>query len=98
MNKKYEKNLSKQKIIREKIESLQNDLQELKNEQEEMENIEILKGYKSIGISLDDFLEMMKKHKKERKNEEKPCNYQNEEPNSYANVSKDMEEKINEES
>lgn len=107
MNKKYEKNLSKQKLIEEKIEVLQSKLQDLKEEQEEMENMEVLKSYRSTDISLDDFLQIMKHHKKEemkeKKNEESTKNQENSYNNQYAgykadeNIVKDTEEKINEE-
>lgn len=69
MNRKYEKNLSKQKLIEEKIESMKSELQDLKDEQEEMENVEVLKGYRSIDISIDEFLEIIKNHKKEKAKE-----------------------------
>lgn len=107
MNKKYEKNLSKQKVIEEKIEDLQSELQDLRDEQEEMENIEILKSYRSTDISLDDFLKMMKNHKKEemkeKKNEEDTKNQDKSYNNDYVgykaddNMVKDKEEKLNEE-
>ncbi|CYX26880.1 TPA: conjugal transfer protein [Streptococcus suis] len=67
MNKKYRKNIEKQKDIQEKIEELQLKQDMLKEEQEEMENIEVLKEYRSIDISIDDFLEMMRSYKKEEK-------------------------------
>ena len=106
MNKKYEKNLSKQKVIEEKIEDLQSELQDLKDEQEEMENIEILKSYRSTNISLDDFLKMMKNHKKEemkeKKNEEDTKKQEKSNSNQYVgytvdeNTNKDTEETLNE--
>lgn len=103
MNKKYEKNLSKQKVIEEKIEDLQSELQDLKDEQEEMENIEILKSYRSTDISLDDFLKMMKNHKKEeKKNEEDTKKQEKSNSNQYVgytvdeNTNKDTEETLNE--
>jgi len=40
-------------------------------EQEEMEQVEVLKEYRSIDISLDEFLEMMRNYKKERQSEKK---------------------------
>ena len=67
MNKKYRKNIEKQKDIQEKIEELQLKQEMLKEEQEEMENIEVLKEYRSIDISIDEFLEMMRNYKKEEK-------------------------------
>ena len=36
-----------------------------------MEQVEVLKEYRSIDISLDEFLEMMRNYKKERQNEKK---------------------------
>ena len=38
---------------------------------EEMEQVEVLKEYRSIDISLDEFLEMMRNYKKERQSEKK---------------------------
>ena len=40
-------------------------------EQEELEQVEVLKEYRSIDISLDEFLEMMRNYKKERQSEKK---------------------------
>ena len=71
LNKKYRKNIEKQKDIQEKIEELQLKQEMLKEEQEEMENIEVLKEYRSIDISIDDFLEMMRNYKKEGKQEKR---------------------------
>ena len=71
MNKRYRKNIEKQKYIQEKIEELQLKQEMLKEEQEEMENIEVLKEYRSIDISIDDFLEMMRNYKKEGKQEKR---------------------------
>ena len=36
-----------------------------------MEQIEILKAYRSIDISIDEFLEMMRNYKKEKQREKK---------------------------
>ena len=66
MNKKYQKNIENQKAIEEKIEELRLRQEILKEEQEEMEQVEVLKEYRSIDISLDEFLEMMRNYKKER--------------------------------
>ena len=71
MNKKYQKNIENQKAIEEKIEELRLRQEILKEEQEEMEQVEVLKEYRSIDISLDEFLEMMRNYKKERKSEKK---------------------------
>ena len=68
MNKKYQKNIENQKAIEEKIEELRLRQEILKEEQEEMEQVEVLKEYRSIDISLDEFLEMMRNYKKERQN------------------------------
>lgn|GEM_PF-321264 len=71
MNKKYQKNIENQKAIEEKIEELRLRQEILKEEQEEMEQVEVLKEYRSIDISLDEFLEMMRNYKKERQSEKK---------------------------
>ncbi|CAL7867265.1 Conjugal transfer protein [Fusobacterium necrophorum subsp. funduliforme] len=71
MNKRYEKNIEKQKRIQERIEELQLKQELLKKEQEEMENMEILKEYRSIPISLDEFLAIMRNYQKEQKRERK---------------------------
>ena len=65
LNKKYQKNIKNQKAIEEKIEELRLRQEILKEEQEEMEQVEVLKEYRSIDISLDKFLEMMRNYKKE---------------------------------
>ena len=67
MNKKYRKNIEKQKDIQEKIEELKLKQEMLKEEQVEMENTHVLKEYRSIDISIDEFLEMMRNYKKEEK-------------------------------
>ena len=66
MNKRYRKNIEKQKDIQEKIEELKLKQEMLKEEQEEMENTHVLKEYRSIDISIDEFLEMMRNNKKEK--------------------------------
>ena len=71
LNKKYQKNIENQKAIEEKIEELRLRQEILKEEQEEMEQVEVLKEYRSIDISLDEFLEMMRNYKKERQNKKK---------------------------
>ena len=71
MNKKYQKNIENQKAIEEKIEELRLRQEILKEEQEEMEQVEVLKEYRSINISLDEFLEMMRNYKNERQSEKK---------------------------
>lgn len=52
LNKKYQKNIENQKAIEEKIEELRLRQEILKEEQEEMEQVEVLKEYRSIDISL----------------------------------------------
>ena len=71
MNKKYRKNIEKQKDIQKKIEELKLKQEMLKEEQVEMENTHVLKEYRSIDISIDDFLEMMRNYKKEGKQEQR---------------------------
>ena len=71
LSKKYQKNIENQKAIEEKIEELRLRQEILKEEQEEMEQVEVLKEYRSIDISLDEFLEMMRNYKKERQSEKK---------------------------
>lgn len=71
MNKKYRKNIEKQKEIDEKIEELRLKKEILKEEQDEMESACILKEYRSIDISIDDFLEMIKNYKKEEMKEKR---------------------------
>lgn len=65
MNNKYRKNIEKQKEIDEKIEELKLKKEILREEQEEMESACILKEYRSIDISIDEFLEMIKSYKKD---------------------------------
>ena len=66
MNKRYRKNIEKQKDIQEKIEELKLKQDMLKEEQVEMENTHVLKEYRSTDISIDEFLEMMRNYKKEK--------------------------------
>ena len=86
LNKKYQKNIENQKAIEEKIEELRLRQEILKEEQEEMEQVEVLKEYRSIDISLDEFLEMMRNYKKERQNEKKM-----KEPENSKEVEKNRE-------
>lgn len=71
LNKKYRKNIEKQKDIQKKIEELKLKQEMLKEEQVEMENTHVLKEYRSIDISIDEFLEMMRNYKKEEKQEKR---------------------------
>jgi hypothetical protein len=66
LNKKYRKNIEKQKDIQKKIEELKLKQEMLKEEQVEMENTHVLKEYRSTDISIDEFLEMMRNYKKEK--------------------------------
>ena len=89
LNKKYQKNIENQKAIQEKIEELQLKQEKLKEEQEEMEKVEVLKEYKSIDISLDEFLEMMRAYKRGRRNEKKAV-----EPGKPEEVEENREENM----
>ena len=71
MNNKYRKNIEKQKEIDEKIEELKLKKEILQEEQEEMESACILKEYRSIDISIDEFLEMIKSYKKDELKEKR---------------------------
>ena len=71
MNKKYRKNIEKPKDIQKKIEELKLKQEMLKEEQVEMENTHVLKEYRSIDISIDEFLEVMRNYKKEGKQEKR---------------------------
>jgi glutamic acid-rich protein len=71
LNNKYRKNIEKQKEIDEKIEELKLKKEILKEEQEEMESACILKEYRSIDISIDEFLEMIKSYKKDELKEKR---------------------------
>jgi len=89
LNKKYQKNIENQKAIEEKIEELRLRQEILKEEQEEMEQVEVLKEYRSIDISLDEFLEMMRNYKKERQSEKKM-----KEPEDSKEVEENREENM----
>ena len=89
LNKKYQKNIENQKAIEEKIEELRLRQEILKEEQEEMEQVEVLKEYRSIDISLDEFLEMMRNYKKERQSEKKM-----KEPKNSKEVEENREENM----
>ena len=89
LNKKYQKNIKNQKAIEEKIEELRLRQEILKEEQEEMEQVEVLKEYRSIDISLDEFLEMMRNYKKERQSEKKM-----KEPEDSKEVEENREENM----
>lgn len=93
MNNKYNKNIEKQKAIQEKIEKLMLEQEILRKEQKEMEETEILKEYKSVEISIDEFLKMIRNYKKEKlkgKREQPEVYKKNQEDKNM-----DMEDAIN---
>lgn len=69
MNKKLVRNIEKQKKLRAKKEEIEIELQVLEEEQIEMENMEVIKEFRSREISLDEFLDIVRKNKEEEKRE-----------------------------
>ncbi|HHS5868034.1 TPA: conjugal transfer protein [Enterococcus faecalis] len=69
MNKKLIRNIEKQKNLRKKKEEIEIELQLLVEEQEEIENLEIIKEFRSQKISLDEFLFIVRKNKEEENRE-----------------------------
>ena len=69
MNKKLIKNIEKQKQLVKKKEDIELELQILEEEQEELENIEVIKEFRSKKISLDEFLYIVRKNKEEERKE-----------------------------
>jgi len=65
MNKKLIRNIEKQKNLRKKKEEIEIELQLLAEEQEEIENLEVIKEFRSQKISLDEFLFIVRKNKEE---------------------------------
>lgn len=65
MNKKLIRNIEKQKNLRKKKEEIEIELQLLAEEQEEIENLEVIKEFRSRKISLDEFLFIVRKNKEE---------------------------------
>lgn len=63
MNKKLIKNIEKQKQLVKKKEDIELELQILEEEQEELENMEVIKEFRSKKISLDEFLYIVRKNK-----------------------------------
>ncbi|MDO5714211.1 MAG: hypothetical protein Q4Q07_07255 [Tissierellia bacterium] len=63
MNKKLQRNIQRQNKLEIKIEEMQTELEILKEEQIEMENMEVIKAYRSREISLDEFLEIVRQDK-----------------------------------
>ena len=69
MNKKLIKNIEKQKKLVKKKEDIGLELQILEEEQEELENMEVIKEFRSKKISLDEFLYIVRKNKEEERKE-----------------------------
>ena len=69
MNKKLIRNIEKQKNLRKKKEEIEVELQLLAEEQEEIENLEVIKEFRSRKISLDEFLFIVRKNKEEENRE-----------------------------
>lgn len=69
MNKKIIRNIEKQKNLRKKKEEIEIELQLLVEEQEEIENLEVIKEFRSRKISLDEFLFIVRKNKEEENRE-----------------------------
>lgn len=69
MNRKIVRNIEKQKKLRAKKEEIEIELQVLEEEQIEMENMEVIKEFRSREISLDEFLDIVRKNKEEEKRE-----------------------------
>ena len=69
MNKKLIRNIEKQKNLRKKKEEIEIELQLLAEEQEEIENLEVIKEFRSRKISLDEFLFIVRKNKEEENRE-----------------------------
>lgn len=69
MNKKLIRNIEKQKNLRKKKEEIEIELQLLADEQEEIENLEVIKEFRSRKISLDEFLFIVRKNKEEENRE-----------------------------
>lgn len=69
MNKKLIRNIEKQKNLRKKKEEIEIELQLLVEEQEEIENLEVIKEFRSRKISLDEFLFIVRKNNEEENRE-----------------------------
>ena len=69
MNKKLIRNIEKQKNLRKKKEEIEIELKLLVEEQEEIENLEVIKEFRSQKISLDEFLFIVRKNKEEENRE-----------------------------
>ena len=69
MNRKLVRNIEKQKKLKAKKEEIEVELQVLEEEHIEMENMEVIKEFRSREISLDEFLDIVRKNKEEEKRE-----------------------------
>ena len=69
LHKKLIRNIEKQKNLRKKKEEIEIELQLLVEEQEEIENLEVIKEFRSQKISLDEFLFIVRKNKEEENRE-----------------------------
>lgn len=69
MNRKLVRNIEKQKKLKAKKEEIEVELQVLEEEQIEMENMEVIKEFRSREISLDEFLDIVRKNKEEANRE-----------------------------
>ena len=69
MNKKLIRNIEKQKNLRKKKEEIEIELQLLAEEQEEIENLEVIKEFRIQKIYLDEFLFIVRKNKEEENRE-----------------------------
>lgn len=71
MNRKLVRNIEKQKKLRAKKEEIEIELQVLEEEQIEMENMEVIKEFRSREISLDEFLDIVRKTRRKKKEKKK---------------------------
>ena len=74
MNKKLIRNIEKQKNLRKKKEEIEIELQLLVEEQEEIENLEVIKEFRSRKISLDEFLFIVRKNRERKELKRKDTN------------------------
>lgn len=86
MNRKLVRNIEKQKKLKAKKEEIEVELQVLEEEQIEMENMEVIKEFRSREISLDEFLDIVRKNKEEAKREKEEIKNLNEERNLVENI------------
>ena len=86
MNRKLVRNIEKQNKLRAKKEVIEVELQVLEEEQIEMENMEVIKEFRSREISLDEFLDIVRKNKEEAKREKEEIKNLKEERNLVENI------------